>query len=457
MKLTDSVTDTQQHLQSMMKDESLPTIGILGLGYVGLTLSTVLADIGFPVVGIDRDESLISDLKQGKPHFHEKGLEQLLKAVAEQTHPPQYQVGLPAPCADIYIITVGTPIERPSLDPDLDHVRNATLEVARVLRRGNLVVLRSTVPVGTTRNVVLPVLEQTSGLKAGMDFDLAFCPERTIEGKALRELRELPQIIGGLNAQSAELAQALFGQVTSTIIDLGSLEASEMLKIMDNTYRDMMFAYANQMALVCHAVGLDMAPIVRAANQGYNRNNIPVPSPGVGGACLSKDPYILSSVCRQVGIDPILFIKGRSVNEFMPVHVVDRVYEALTSIGNGVSGGTVFVLGFAFKGRPETSDMRDSPTLDVVRELHRRGAKVLGHDPLVLDEDIESLNVEVTNLNNGFAKADAVIVMIDHPIYANLDITVLTQAKRPIVLMDGWNLYRSQSSDFSSNVIYMSI
>ena len=151
----------------MMKDESLPTIGILGLGYVGLTLSTVLADIGFPVVGIDRDESLISDLKQGKPHFHEKGLEQLLKAVAEQTHPPQYQVGLPAPCADIYIITVGTPIERPSLDPDLGHVRNATLEVARVLRRGNLVVLRSTVPVGTTRNVVLPVWSRRADSRPG--------------------------------------------------------------------------------------------------------------------------------------------------------------------------------------------------------------------------------------------------------------------------------------------------
>jgi UDP-N-acetyl-D-mannosaminuronic acid dehydrogenase len=220
----------------------------------------------------------------------------------------------------------------------------------------------------------------------------------------------------------------------------------------------MMFAYANQMALVCHTVGLDMTSIVRAANQGYNRNNIPVPSPGVGGACLSKDPYILSSVCRQVGIDPLLFIKGRSINEFMPVHVVDRVYEALTSIGNGVSGGTVFVLGFAFKGRPETSDMRDSPTLDVVEELHRRGAKVLGHDPLVPAEEIKGLNVEVTNLNNGFAKADAVIVMIDHPIYADLDITVLAEARTcPIVLMDGWSLYRAQSSNFSSNVIYMSI
>jgi len=458
MKLNEKVANTQQNLQATMKNDPLPTIGILGLGYVGLTLSTVLADIGFPVVGIDRDELLISDLNKGKPHFHEKGLEQMLADLAQKVEPPQYQVGLPDACADIYIVTVGTPIQRPSLEPNLDHVRSAVLEVAKVLRPNNLVILRSTVPVGTTRKVVLPVLEQASGLLAGVDFDLAFCPERTIEGKALHELRDLPQVIGGFNIQSTNRAQALFGRVTSTVIELDSIEAAEMLKIMDNTYRDMMFAYTNQIALVCHAIDLDMEPIVRAANLGYNRNNIPIPSPGVGGACLSKDPYILSSVCRHAGIDPTLFIKGRSINESMPIHVVERVYEAMNILDNKTSGGTFLVLGFAFKGKPETSDMRDSPSLDVVRELHRRGAKVLGHDPLVSDEDIEGLNVEVINLNDGFDKADAVIVMTDHPTYAKLDINEFTKAKiRPIVLMDGWSLYRSQSSDFSSNVIYMSI
>lgn len=436
----------------------LPTVGILGLGYVGLTLSTVLADIGFPVVGIDRDSELIADLKKGKPHFHEKGLEKMLASVDKRPRPPQYQVGLPQPCADIYVVTVGTPIKRPSLEPNLDHVRSAAREVAGSLRRGNLVILRSTVPVGTTRNVVLPVLEQTSGLKVGVDFDLAFCPERTIEGKALRELRELPQVIGGYNEASAKRAHDLFDRVTSTIIDLGSIEAAEMLKIMDNTYRDMMFAYANQLALVCNAVGLDMVPIVRAANQGYNRNNIPVPSPGVGGTCLSKDPYILASVCRQVGIDPSLIIKGRAVNEFMPIYTVSRVYEAIGKLGGGISGGTVLVLGFAFKGKPETSDMRDSPTLDLVRELLRRGARVLGHDPLVPGDEIEALGVEPVSLDEGFAAADAAIVMIDHPLYADLDVAALVDGRsRPIIVMDGWYLYCAMELHNHPNIVYLSV
>ncbi|MDC0308924.1 nucleotide sugar dehydrogenase [bacterium] len=435
-----------------------PTVGILGLGYVGLTLSTILADIGFRVVGIDRDAPLIADLKQGKPHFHEKGLEQMLEAVAQRPNPPQYQVGLPESCADIYIVTVGTPIQRPSLEPNLDHVRSAIREVASVLRRGNFVILRSTVPVGTTRDVVLPVLEQTSSLKVGVDFDLAFCPERTVEGKALRELRELPQIIGGYNDASAKRARDLFQKVTSTVIDLGSIEAAEMLKIMDNTYRDMMFAYANQIALVCNALHLDMVPIVRAANQGYNRNNIPIPSPGVGGACLSKDPYILANVCRKAGIDPTLFVKGREVNEFMPIHTVSCVYEAMSKLGNGVSGGTVLVLGFAFKGKPDTSDMRDSPTLDLVQELRRRGARVLGHDPLVPSDEIEALGVELVSLEEGFAAADAAIVMIDHPLYADLDVAAMAGGRsQPIVVMDSWHLYDAKELNIQPNIIYLNI
>jgi UDP-N-acetyl-D-mannosaminuronic acid dehydrogenase len=435
---------------------TLPSVCILGLGYVGLTLSTVLADIGFQVTGVDRDAPLIEGLKAGRPHFHEKGLERLLAGVARGPHPPSYQMGLHEPCADVYVVTVGTPVTRPSLEPDLDHVLNATKEVAKVLRAGNLVILRSTVPVGTTRDVVLPVLEEVSGLKAGVDFCLAFCPERTVEGKALRELRELPQIIGGLDEISANRARDLFGRSTPTVIDVGSLEAAEMLKILDNSYRDMMFAYSNQLALVCEAVGLDLVPIVRAANQGYNRNNIPVPSPGVGGACLSKDPYILASVCRRVGIDPSLFIKARAVNEYMPLHVVERAYQAIDGLGVGTTDVAVLVLGFAFKGKPETSDMRDSPTLDLVRELHRRKARVLGHDPLVSGAEIEALGVEVTTLEEGFEQAQAVIIMIDHPLYADLDMAALaTRARRTLVVMDGWNLFHASDMRRIPNLIYL--
>lgn len=435
-----------------------PTVCILGLGYVGLTLATVLSDVGYQVTGVDRDEALIAGVRAGKPHFHEKGLEEMLEAIARGTNPPAYLSKLEASCANTYIITVGTPILRPSLEPNLDHVRSATREVANVLRRGDLVILRSTVPVGTTRNVVLPVLEELSGLKAGIDFDLAFCPERTVEGRALRELRELPQIIGGFDERSAERAARLFRRSTQTIIDVGPIEAAEMLKILDNTYRDVMFAYANQMALLCEELGLDMVPIVQAANQGYNRNRIPVPSPGVGGACLSKDPYILASVCRRVGIDPVLFIHGRRVNEYMPVHAVKRVGGELERLGKKLYGSSVLVLGFAFKGKPETSDLRDSPTLDIVRELKSRGVNILGHDPLVTNEEIEALGVEVCDIEAGFAAADAVIIMLNHPVYEEMNIASLTaKARKPLVIMDGWHLFNQDDMDRIPDVIYRCI
>ncbi len=433
-------------------------VGILGLGYVGLTLSTVMSDIGIDVIGIDKDEKLIFDLKKCKPHFHEKGLKQMLVSLSQKESPPSYQVGIKNSLADIYIITVGTPIQRPSLEPNLDYVSSATKEVAKVLKKNDMVILRSTVPVGTTRNIVLPILEEVNNLKAGKDFDLAFCPERTVEGKALKELRELPQIIGGLNSRSAERAQALFQKITSTTIILDSIESSEMLKIMDNTYRDITFAYANQIALVCKANNLNMVQIVNAANQGYNRNNIPLPSPGVGGACLSKDPYILAYVCKKTGVDSSLITQGRAINEYMPIHTSNLVIKKLRELKIKTNNSKIMILGFAFKGIPETSDMRDSPSIDLVKELQNKSVEILGHDPLVKDEEIENLGVKLTSISDGFAIADAIIIMINHPIYSDFDINNLTKGRKtPLVLMDSWNLYQDGELSSNDKIIHLHI
>ncbi len=442
-----------REVMNVSVDES---VCILGLGYVGLTLSSVLADVGYKVTGVDRDEKLIKGLLNQKPHFHEKGLEELLKHLSKGPNPPSYVTSLKESYGTVYIITVGTPILRPSLEPNLNYVRSATAEVGQVLQKGDLVILRSTVPVGTTRTVALPMLEEASGLKAGIDFDIAFCPERTVEGKALKELRELPQIVGGLNEVSAERAARLFKKSTNSIFDVGSLEAAEMLKIMDNTYRDVMFSYANQMALLCEALGLDMVPLVRTANQGYNRNNIPVPSPGVGGACLSKDPYILASVCKKAGVDPSLFLLGRSINEFMPINVCNRVAAELKNKGKSISDAQVLVLGFSFKGKPETSDIRDSPTLDLISKLKEMGAVLRGHDPLVTREEIEALGVKYFELEDGFKGADAVVIMINHTLYEEMDIeALLDTTDKPVVIVDGWHLFNSESLGNIEGVTYL--
>ena len=437
-------------------DPDISSVCVLGLGYVGLTLAAVLADVGFDVMGIDRDETLIRNLQCQHPHVHEKGLPEVLLKLSAGPEPRlRYRPNLAAPCAEVYIISVGTPIRRPSLEPDLDHACAAAREVGRVLMAGDLVILRSTVPVGTTREVVLPLLQELSGLTAGRDFSLAFCPERTVEGKALRELRELPQIIGGFDRRSAELATRLFSQNTSTILDVGSIESAEMIKIFDNTYRDVMFAYANQMALLCEQLGLDTVHLIRSANTGYNRNNIPVPSPGVGGACLSKDPYILASVCRRVGIDPTLFLLGRQINEYMPGHAFRRAEARLRQAGSSMADATVLVLGFTFKGKPETSDLRDSPTVDLLRHLRAAGATIRGYDPVVPGEELAALGVEPCALEDGFDGVDAVIIMLNHQAFEDMDlISLLRRARRPVVVVDGWHLFEPERMASVPGLIY---
>jgi UDP-N-acetyl-D-mannosaminuronic acid dehydrogenase len=439
-----------------MWSESVPadeTVCVIGLGYVGMTLTAVLADVGFQVTGVDHDSEIVRRACRADPHFHEAGLADMLDRL-----PIAFRTALTAPCATAYVITVGTPVLPTSRHPDLTHVRHAARGVGQVLKPGDLVLLRSTVPVGTTRGVVVRALEDMSGLRAGVDFDVAYCPERTAEGRALLELRELPQIVGGLTEAAADRAAQLFGRCTNTVVKVASLEAAEMIKIMDNTHRDLVFAYANQIAVLCEALGLDMVPLVRAANHRYARNSIPLPSPGVGGACLSKDPYILADLCRAAGVDPALFLLGRSVNEGMPIHVCDRLYADLRDIGKELAGAEVFVLGFAFKGHPETSDLRNSPTLDLLRALSERGALVRGHDPLVTADELAALGVRPCSLEDGFHGADAAVVMLNHPMYAELNIAAMTKTMdTPGVIVDGWRLYDPDTLADVPDIIYRSV
>lgn len=439
-----------------MRGELVPvdeSVCVIGLGYVGMTLTAVLADVGFQVTGIDHDGEIVRRARRAEPHFHEAGLADLLEQL-----PIAFRTELTEPCATAYVITVGTPILPLSRRPDLTHVRHAADEVGRVLRVGDLVLLRSTVPAGTTRGVVVPALEELSGLRAGVDFDVAYCPERTVEGRALVELRELPQIVGGLTEAAADRAAELFGRCTGTVVKVVSLEAAEMVKIMDNTHRDITFAYANQIAVLCEALGLDMVPLVRAANHQYARNSIPLPSPGVGGACLSKDPYILADLCREAGVDPALFLLGRGVNESMPVHVCDRLHADLRDIGKDLEGAEVFVLGFAFKGRPETSDFRDSPTLELLRALGERGASVRGHDPLIGARELAALGVRPCSVEDGFLGADAAVVMLNHPMYAEMNLAAMTKTMdMPAVVVDGWRLYDPDSLADVPDVVYRGV
>lgn len=434
------------------------TVCVLGLGYVGLTLATVLSDVGFNIYGVDKNEQVIDSLRIGKSHFYEKGLEELLSKLLISTNPPKFDCKIENQIASIYIITVGTPIIKSSSEPNLDYVINASVDIGNILKKGDLVILRSTVPVGTTRNIVLPILEKISGLKINKDFDLAFCPERTVEGKALTELKELPQIIGGFNEKSIQRASDFFNKFTNEVINVGELESAEMIKILNNTFRDIIFAYSNQMALLCQELNLNMVKLTKAANYGYKRDIIPLPSPGVGGACLSKDPYILASVCKNYNVDNSLFLLGRKINEGMCQNILTRIENEFIINSKKINGAKIFILGFAFKGRPATSDMRDSSTIDLVNLLLSRKANLYGNDPLVKKSEISSLGVIHASLDEGFKNADAVIIMTNHIEYEQIDIDKLVKTmNKPAILMDGWQLFNSEILIQNNGIKYMSI
>ncbi|WP_173085295.1 nucleotide sugar dehydrogenase [Fundidesulfovibrio magnetotacticus] len=432
------------------------SVAILGLGYVGLTLALVLAEHGFTVAGFDVNRPLLDKLAAKEPPFFETGIQGFLdRHVGKRL---RLVDSLAQVNADIFIITVGTPVDPATKKPGLDYIRKAATAVGRSLSRDALVILRSTVQVGTTRRVVIPELEAVSGLKAGQDFHVAYCPERTAEGRALKELTHLPQIVGGLDERSAELASRLFNEYTPTIVRVDGLEAAEMCKLMDNVYRDVRFAFANQVAQVAEPLGLDIHAIIDAVNLNYDRNDIPRPSPGVGGPCLTKDPYILSAVFQEHGLEAPLIASARRVNEAGPADIVGRAGTMLAAQGKDLASCKAFVAGFAFKGHPETSDTRDSTTLFFLRELLARCPNVQGYDPLVPPEEIAALGAGPVSIEEGFKDADVVFVMNNHPSYLRWDLPRLFGlAARPTVFYDAWRMFPHLKSQAPHGILYAAV
>lgn len=420
-------------------DTRFKQIGVVGLGYVGLTLALTLADLGFKVRGFDINKRVRDSLAKGAPHFFEDGIKQILKDNLGKTFKVVEDFSGDNNC-DIYFVAVGTPLNAKK-EPDLGYLKDASARIGKVLKSGDAVILRSTVPVGTTRNFVTPLLERHSGLRAGKDFFVAFAPERTIEGKALRELRTLPQVIGGLDKSSTELAASIFNHMTHSAVLVDSLEEAEMVKLINNTYRDVHFAFSNELALICNKLGVDTHRVIEAANRGYERSSVSLPSPGVGGACLEKDPFILLHSVKSK--DHSLVRHARTVSDKMVDFVADSTVAHLQNHALGVKNPKLLVLGFAFKGRPVTSDMRGSTTVPLVKKLRRATENIYGYDPAVKRSDITDLKVKyVSDLEKGFADADAVIVMNNNPAFEELNIRgLLSSANKPCLFFDTWGLY----------------
>ncbi len=413
-------------------------ICVIGMGYVGLTLSLVLAKKGFRVYGVEARSEVARQLQAGTPHFYERGLAELLaERVDSGAFTVSEQIPADAPM-DVFIVAVGTPLDPATKAPILDSLRLAAESIVPHLGQGGLVILRSTVPVGVTRGVVLPILRR-DGAK---NIFLAFCPERTIEGKALEELEYLPQIVGGIDEESVRRAESIFTRITTKVVKVSSLEAAEMTKLIDNSYRDLCFAFANEIAMIAKHLGVAGDEVIRAANDGYPRTRVALPG-FCGGLCLKKDPRILSLSAAAAGYQPRLVGAARQVNEDLHHYTAVRIAEHLKEKGKDIQRAKIFISGFAFKGRPETDDVRDSPTLEVLAELRKLGAQhIAGHDFMVASAVIASLGVEPASLEEGFRAADCVVLMNNHAGYEKIDLNQYLPLLNPDALIfDGWRMF----------------
>ena len=408
-------------------------IVVVGLGYVGITLAAALARRGFTVIGYDREPRVREALAQGRTHLYEPGIDEALAETLGRTF--HVHSDLKAADADAAVICVSTPVDDATRQPRLESLRAAARQIADELAPDTLVVLRSTVPVGATRGVVLPELAARWPAPR-----LAFCPERTIQGQALRELQELPQVVGGLDEPSRDAAVALFEQLTHRVVTVSSLEAAELVKLVNNAHTDLIYSYGNEVALLAERLRLDPLEVIHAANVEYPRPDLSRPG-FVGGGCLSKDPYILIESGKAVGYEPWLVGRARGLNEHLPGHVGRHFVELLRETRGTPAGTSVLVLGFAYKGWPPTDDMRGTPVTAIVEILRAAGIAVRGHDHIVRPDVIAGLGAAPCGLPEGFAGADGVLIVTNHPEYARLDLPrLLGTMRRPALVYDCWRV-----------------
>ncbi len=428
------------------EDVGVKHVVVYGMGFVGLTLAVTLAENPlFKVEGIDPNEDVIRGLRAGSPHFYEKGLESLLhrlldtKAITLNT--PAEALG----ASEVHIVSVGTPVDG-SRRADTRYLRSCAEQIGAVLREGDMVICRSTVPVGTTRGFFIPLLEQRSGLTAGKDFHVTFAPERTVEGDALRELRTLPQVVGGLTSRCREVAAKLFQKTTATVVFVESLEAAEIIKLINNSYRDLVFGFSNEVAFMCDQYNIDAFDIIAAANDGYPRNPIPRPSPGVGGVCLSKDPYLYSIHDTIDAADSFasmsLGAASRAINERGAEYVLWSFRKFLKSSRMEQERLKVLVVGVAFKGFPDTSDIRFSAAVDLINGLRDGGHQVFAFDAIVPPDEIRAAGAHPVQLLEGLRDCHAVFFMNNHPRNTEFELYAgLKTMSRPCLFFDGWKAF----------------
>ncbi|MEW5981495.1 MAG: nucleotide sugar dehydrogenase [Acidobacteriota bacterium] len=363
-------------LERIQKRET--PVGIIGLGYVGLPLAVELAKAGFPVTGFDVDQFKVAELNAGRSYIPDVPTRDLAEVVARGTFRATTDMSALRDM-DVIDIAVPTPL-RKTKDPDMAYVVQAVEAVKASLRRGQLISLESTTYPGTTDELVRPMLEET-GLKAGDDFHLVFSPERVDPGNPQFLTKDIPKVVGGIDQASTDLGCALYGSVVTRTVPVSSAVVAEMAKLLENTFRAVNIGLVNELALMCHRMNIDVWEVIDAAKTKPFGFMPFYPGPGLGGHCIPIDPFYLSWKARQNGFEARFIELAGHVNSSMPEFVVTRVADALNSQKKAINGSRIHILGVAYK--KNVGDMRESPAIDVIEQLQRRGATVTYSDPHV--------------------------------------------------------------------------
>jgi UDP-N-acetyl-D-glucosamine dehydrogenase len=419
------VTTPAQALLAKTQDRTA-LCGIVGLGYVGLPLAMEFVRAGYRVLGFDLNAAVVEGLNAGRSHIQDVAAATVAQAVQAGKFVATTDLArLREP--DAISICVPTPLSK-TKDPDVSYVLAATESVKRALRRGQLVVLESTTYPGTTRELMLPALEGT-GLKVGEDFFLAFSPERVDPGNPKWSTRNTPKVVGGITPMCLEVAVALYQPAIERLVPVSSTEAAELVKILENTFRSVNIGLANEMAIVCDKLGVDVWEVIEAAATkpfGFMKFT---PGPGLGGHCIPIDPHYLAWKMRALNYKTRFIEIAGEVNAEMPEFWVAKVVERLNEQGKAARDSRVLVVGVAYK--KDIDDIRESPALDVIRLLRQRGAVVTYHDPHVptLKEDGNALT-SVPLTADTLQSADCVVIVTDH---STVDYRLVARHARAVV------------------------
>jgi UDP-N-acetyl-D-glucosamine dehydrogenase len=397
---------------SKIKDKSA-IIGIIGMGYVGLPLACAFANVGFKVTGFEDNRNRVASINKGKSYIADvsdssvASLIETKKLNATTDHSNLSDV-------DVICICVPTPITK-TKEPDLSHVINVANTIKKYLRPGQLVVLESTTHPGTTREVVKPILEK-SGLNCGLDYYLAYSPERTDPGNKKFNISNTPKVVGGVNENSTDLTCLLYQQVAEKVVPVSSPDIAEMTKLFENVFRGVNIALVNEMSELCEKMGISVWEVIEAASTkpfGY----MPFyPGPGIGGHCIPLDPYYLATKAREYDFHTKFIELAASINDHVPYHVAYRIAKALNSQSKSMKGSTILVMGISYK--KDSCDIRESPSVKIIELLKQNGARVLYNDPHVPEVSINGEELKSRQLTDELlSESDCVVLATDHSLY----------------------------------------